>query len=163
MERKTEFDLGTMAKAMALKVKYRRCFDCGHKYKKRIMWDLIGVHPENRGTLFPQIDTLKLLGKNIMAMGASIEEADHMGVVVEEEPQSRSFSEWNAEKVKEDSELQPCFPPHLCLQFAFLSHTHLVLVLKAFIGSAPWDIGPLPLNNKTQLTLCDSEGNLSFE
>ena len=86
-----------------------------------------------------------------------------MGVVVEEEPQSLSFSEWNAEKVKEDSELQPCFPPHLCLQFAFLSHTHLGLVVKAWIGAAPWDIGPLPLNNKNQLSLCDSEGNLSFE
>ena len=74
-------DMGLVRKAMAFRVKYRVSLS-----KKRIALARLGVHPQNRGGMYPQPDNVRNLGLNIMATGFNGSEADHEGVCVEEVP-----------------------------------------------------------------------------
>ena len=76
-----EMDMGLVRKAMAFRVKYRVSMN-----KKRIALARLGVHPHNRGGMYPQPDTVRNLGMSIMAIGFNGSEADHEGVCVEEVP-----------------------------------------------------------------------------
>ena len=55
---------GLVRKAAALRVKYR----ISHK---TISLSRMAVHPQNRGGVYPQPDTVRNLGLNIMAKGFS--------------------------------------------------------------------------------------------
>ena len=46
----------------------------------------MSVHPQNRGGIYPQPDTVRNLGVEIMAPGFNQSEANHEGVSVEEMP-----------------------------------------------------------------------------
>ncbi|MDA8584455.1 hypothetical protein N9L68_09460 [bacterium] len=46
----------------------------------------MAVHPQNRGGVYPQSDTVRNLGMSIMATGFNGSEADHEGVCVEDVP-----------------------------------------------------------------------------
>ena len=46
----------------------------------------MGVHPQNRGGIYPQPDTARNLGVEIIARGFNQSEANHEGVSVEEMP-----------------------------------------------------------------------------
>ena len=46
----------------------------------------MGVHPANRGGMYPQADAVRNLGLKIIRTGFSQSEANHEGVVVEEVP-----------------------------------------------------------------------------
>ena len=122
----TPMDMGAMMKAMAWKVKYRRTFQTAGNtvsYKTRISWDRLGVHKDNRGSLFPQVNTLKDLANAIFTMGFCLEEADHMGVSVETADGDVEPHQWNQQHVMGVDELQPCFPPEAVIDRLFLTHT----------------------------------------
>ena len=80
-----QLDVGMLQRAMAFKVKYRKKFGTAEKplFKNRIPWDFVGAHPWNRGRNFPNGETCKCLARAVISMGVQMEEADHMGVVVE--------------------------------------------------------------------------------
>ncbi len=155
-------DMGAMRQAMAWKVKYRKRQSDG-TWRVRVSWDLCGVHPDNRGKTYCTGARVKDLGISILEMGCSMEEADHMGVAVEEKPQSRRLEEYNKKEVKGNQDLEACFPVGLPVLFAFLNHTHLGLVVKAWRGSAPWNSAPINLPDGTELHLCDENGLLTFK
>ena len=74
-------DIGLVRQAMALRVKYRVSLS-----KRRISLARLAVHPQKRGGVYPQSDTVRNLGMSIMATGFNGSEADHEGVCVEEVP-----------------------------------------------------------------------------
>ena len=74
-------DAGLVRKAMAFRVKYRL------DIKKRVIaLSRLGVHPQNRGGMYPQPDVVRNLGLKIITKGFNKSEADHEGVCVEEVP-----------------------------------------------------------------------------
>jgi len=159
-------DMGAMMKAMAWKVKYRRTFQTAGNtvsYKTRISWDRLGVHKDNRGSLFPQVNTLKDLANAIFTMGFCLEEADHMGVSVETEDGDVEPHQWNQQHVTGVDELQPCFPLEAVIDRLFLTHTHLGVVVKAFTAAAPWHLEPATVGPDSYMALCDANGNLSLD
>ena len=74
-------DDGLVRKAMALRVKYRVS-----DKSTSIPLCRMGVHPANRGGVYPQPDTVRNLGLQIMSSGFNQSEANHEGVNVEEVP-----------------------------------------------------------------------------
>ena len=159
---KQSIDMGVMRQAMALKVKYRVQQADGSN-RANVSWDLCGAHPDNRGASYPAGARVKSLAASIISMGCSAEEADHMGVVVQEAPQSRRLDEYNRKQTKGDADLENCFPCCLQIQFGFLNHTHFGLIMKAFRGKAPWDAPPVKLPDGSELPFCDPQGRLSFD
>ena len=73
---------GAMVKAMALRAKYRVTSDSGQR-KRRNALHRLGVHPGNRGGVYPQEDTVQHLGVRLAREGFLQEEADHGGICVE--------------------------------------------------------------------------------
>ena len=71
-------DMGTVRKAMAWRVKYRVVTESGHQ-RRKLPLQLLGVHPENRGGVYPQGDVVKTLGIRLAGLGYKQEEADHQG------------------------------------------------------------------------------------
>ena len=68
-------DLGTgeMTKAMALRDKYRLTTDLG-AMKRRLPLAVLGVHPENRGSMYPGADVVRGLGIQLAREGFSQED-----------------------------------------------------------------------------------------
>ena len=155
-------DMGLLRHAMALKVKYRKWQPDG-SWKVRVAWDLCAPHPDNRGKTFPNGARVKDLAVDVFIMGCVMEEVDHMGLVVEEGPQSRRLDEYSRHEAKGNPDLEACFPTGLPVLFAFLTHTHIGLVVKAFRGKAPWHLPPLKLADGSELPLCDEHGCLTLK
>ena len=76
---------GDVRKAMALRVKYRVPTGCGDA-KRRLAIKILGVHPNNRGGVYPQGDVAKGLAVKLAEKGFVQEVADHMGVCVQQPP-----------------------------------------------------------------------------
>ena len=74
-------DAGLVRQAMAFRVKYRLDIN-----KRVIALSRLGVHPQNRGGMYPQPDTVRNLGLKIITKGFNQSEANHEGVNVEEVP-----------------------------------------------------------------------------
>ena len=74
-------DAGLVRKAMAFRAKYRL-----DGRKKQISLSRLGVHPQNRGGMYPQPDVVRNLGLKIITKGFNQSEANHEGVSVEEIP-----------------------------------------------------------------------------
>ena len=70
-------DMGLIRKAMAFRLKYRVS-----DRKTRMSLRRMGVHPQNRGGMYQQPDTVCNLGLKIMATGLNESEANHEGVSV---------------------------------------------------------------------------------
>ena len=127
-------DHGLVRKAAAFRAKYRVS-------NKTISLCRMAVHPQNRGGVYPQPDTVRNLGLNIMAKGFSQREANHEGVCVEEMPYSErtkhSRSDGSSYEPYADYNMRQCDHPYLekCfstsqdIMFGTLSHSHLLLVL----------------------------------
>ena len=75
-----EVDMGTVRQAMAWRVKYRVKTDSGH-IKRRLPLQLLGVHPQNRGGVYPQEGVVKRLGIRLAGLGYKQEDADHQGLL----------------------------------------------------------------------------------
>ena len=129
--------MGVMRQAMAWKIKYRLEQSPGSgDFKFHLSWDMIGASPGNRGCSYPTGSRVKSLAYDILKMGFVSEEANHMGVVVQEAPQSRRLDDYNRKCTKGDKDLESCFAECVQVQFALLNHTHLGLIVKAFRGRA---------------------------
>ena len=120
----------------------------------------MAVHPQNRGWMYPQPDTVRNLGLTIMTTGFNESEADHEGVCVEEMPFCERANHGRSgglpyEPFAEYS-LKQC--DHLCLGKCFcrtndimyctFSHSHLLLVLLSFANGAEWKVEDDPILSK---------------
>ena len=156
----TEAEIGVIRKAMAFRVKYRVA--PGGKVKRRVMIATMGVHPCNRGGVYPNEDRVKNLGLKIFKWGADQEEADHNGVMVEAIPDTaraqegvrnlpERYTAYNKRKCSEKPLFSNCFEGNDVL-YGNLSHNHLLLVLLCWAKAAQWD----------EPELCDAEGALDL-
>jgi hypothetical protein len=146
----TEQDMGTIRKAMALRVKYRLQHKVGTMYQEKVLLALrtLGVHPQNRGGVYPNGETVKGLGVKLLESGFSKEEANHLGVCVENVPKAlqtehfRDIGAWNKEKSAGVPELQTCFCDEgkTDILHGTLSHSHLLLMLLCWMTGARWDL-----------------------
>ena len=145
-------DMGLIRKAMALRVKYRK-HDSGKldgdKWLRYIAIQLLAVHPSNRGGVYPQGERLKGLNELFMRTGYVQEEADHAGVCVEEIPISaraevkegyETFKSFNERRSRGNDLLEKCFLQSDDVLYGTLSHSHLLLILRAWLNGAKWDI-----------------------
>ena len=91
-------------------------------------------------------------------------------VAVEEMPMQEAHdrghgtgSQYNREASSRDDLLQACFKePYGNVQYNLLSHNHMTLVLRAFLGKAKWDMENVELKalNRT-IIFCEQDGRLS--
>ena len=124
-------DMGTVRQAMAWRVKYRVVTEAG-QIKRRLPLQLLGVHPQNRGGVYPQGDVVKTLGIRLAGLGYNQEEADHQGAAVQEPPDSslaESYGQYNRRKCLGQPLLESCFGVESNVAFGMLSHNHLLLLL----------------------------------
>ena len=159
---KAEPTSGNIVQAMAWRGKYR----VDKNGKRTIPILLLGVHKQNRGGPYPAGLRCRSLCESSVTRGFNKEELNHAGVVVEERPLTAvaganyvSMSEHNKYKSKSDELLATCFNEGADVRYGTLSHSHMLLVLRAWITKAKWDI---PENKLLQLVFCDAEGRLSL-
>ena len=103
---------GVIRQAMAYRVKYR-ITDTANPC--RIQTSQMGVHNFNRAGVYPQFDRVRGLGNDLLDWGFSAEEADHVGVCVQEVPASElaklavagayeTYTSYNKRKTKSTQE-----------------------------------------------------------
>ena len=131
-------DMGTVRKAMAWRVKYRMKSEKGQD-KRRLPLQLLGVHPSNRGGVYPQGEVVKTLGIKLAGLGYNQEVADHQGVAVEQAP-NEYYGEYNRRKCLGQPLLSSCFGVESNVAFGMLSHNHLLLLLLCWANSAKWEL-----------------------
>ena len=135
--------VGLMRQAMAYRVKYRTG-------KKRIPLNLLGVHTQNRGGVYPQPETVQNLALKLLDGGFSSEEAHHEGVCVQEVPLEHrgpifawrayeSYKEFNLRNAQSPI-LWSCFDEAGDIVYGTLSHSHLLMVLLCFQTGAQWNM-----------------------
>ena len=141
-------DIGTVRQAMAWRVKYRVKSESGQT-KRRLPLQMLGVHPQNRGGVYPQGNVVKTLGIRLAGLGYSQEDADHQGVAVEQPPRdeknpdsavAESYGEYNRRKCLGQPLLKSCFGVESNVTFGMLSHNHLLLLLLCWTNSAKWEL-----------------------
>ena len=158
-----------MIEAMAYRVKYRRTDSGGKVIRKKMCIDQLGPHRKNRGGVYRSGVRCKNLCVEVVDVGFVKEEVNHAVVTVEEPPpehiRSRgpeyiSASVYNAEQSTKDELLTTCFKaPHEDVRQSLLVHNHIVLVLRAFLTNAQWDLNPIP---EKGIVFCDDKGRLSI-
>ena len=144
-------DMGLIRAAMAFRVKYRVPQADG-KTKRKLPLQVLGVHPMNRGGVYPSPDTVNNLGVSIVNDGCNPEEANHEGVCVQELPPKerkhdpmchskpyQTYTAYNRGKTKE-SMLSTCFDQHGDVLYGTLSHGHLLLTLLGWVTRATWKV-----------------------
>ena len=158
-----------MIQAMSWRAKYRKKDHYGEIARLKVRVETLGVHPKNRGGVYPAGIRCKSLCMDVLESGFVKEEMNHGVVVVEETPpehfRSRgegyvSATSFNASCSGKDELLVTCFhEPHAEVRYQMLAHNHMMLVLRAFITSAPWS---LEGTAQKKLRLCDDKGRLSL-
>ena len=158
-------DSGLMVAAMAYRVKYRKV----KKMSARV--ESMGVHKKNRGGVYPAGPRCKSLCANVVEVGFLKEEVNHACIAVEEAPMEElpilrkcneaweSASSYNITESKKDELLIDCFKqPYDDVRYQLLSHNHVMLVLRAFLNEAKWDLAD---DTERNITFCDHNGRLS--
>ena len=79
-----------MTAAMAWRVKYRKIEDAGKVIRMKLRIASLGVHPKNRGGVYPAGVRCKGSCVDVVEVGFVKEEVNHAGVVVEELQHSTS-------------------------------------------------------------------------
>jgi hypothetical protein len=141
-----KINYGVIQKAMAFRVKYRLSHLDGGKTVSFIKIHIrsLGVHMKNRGGSYPNIDTLKGLCRFLIEKGFVREEADHQGVCVQDIPHSElregldALASFNRGKCSYPG--LECLFDDRTLQYGTLSHSHLLLVLRAWLTGAKWEL-----------------------
>ena len=168
---KLKDDQGVMVAAMAYRVKYRKHLPDGSFPKVPVRVETMGVHKMNRGGVYPSGVRCRSLCQGTFAAGFVKEELSHACIAVEEVPvdeiiRSRgphnphmvSASTYNAEQTAKDELLATCFvPPYDDVRYMLLSHNHMMLIVRAFLSGAKWDL-PETANG---IKICDGDGRLS--
>ena len=168
-------DVSTIIAAAAFRTKYRIADKEGKVVKVYVRPGSAGVDRGNRGNMYPAGIACKRLCAEILTVGVLKEEATHACVAVEEPPWPELLRnpDWhskltdcptsinhNTVMCAKDDLLKTCFEhPYDRVDYTFLSHNHLMLVMRAFITGAKWDT---PFDAKLNLTCCDSDGRLSL-
>ena len=151
--------MGLIRRAMAWRVKYRVYHKEGGKDvpSRRISLLNLGVHPGNRAGVYPNDQTVMGLCQYLVEKGYTQEEADHAGVCVQDVPvQERpagyiSIGRFNQDMSRKTKYLAECFTGDISsILFGTLSHSHLLLVLLAWLHAAQWSLD----------RLCDRAGRL---
>ena len=161
-------DDGLIVAAMAYRVKYRKVNSAGQAKMIPVRVESMGVHMKNRGGVYPAGIRCKGLCADVVVAGFVKEEVNHACVAVEEIPvdeiiRSRgagmvSGSTFNAENSSKDDLLCTCFQaPYDDVRHMLLSHNHMMLVMRAFLTQAKWD---LPAEVERNIISCDSDGRL---
>ena len=160
-----------MIQAMAYRVKYRKATNTGQAIKTSVHIQNMGAHRKNRGGIYPSGLRCKNLCTEVLTAGFSKEEVNHACIAVEEAPTQEilnssddisfvSACTYNAQQVANDDLLSTCFhEPFNDVRQNLLSHNHIMLVLRAFLTKAKWDLPTLGENN---LNVCDADGRLSL-
>ena len=157
---------GLICQASAWRVKYRRKWEDGSVKRRWSIWHM-GVHQGNRGGVYPQQDDVRGLGKRLVELGYSQDEADHQGVCVEEvpaehrsrgegKPPLESITEFNRTRCSGQEYLMDAFGEHTLLQVGLLSHSHLMLVLRCWQRKAKWNLQGC----SGELLFCTPDGRL---
>ncbi len=158
---------GQIQQAMAYRVKYRIQHKEGTKTVNTILINIrsLGVHMKNRGGVYPNKDTLKGLCSFLIQKGFTRAEADHQGVCVQNVPATElsqtveDIGAYNRAKTQDTPELTSLFDSRT-LQAGTLSHSHLLLVLLAWLIGAKWD---LPNDEGAVISrTCDDQGRLDM-
>jgi len=154
--------------AMAWRVKYRKIDSKGKAVRIHLPISSLGVHPRNRGGPYPAGVRCKSLCLETIDTGFNLEEVNHAVVAVEEVPpehiRSRgedwvSASTYNIKASRQDELLCTCFSePYNTVHHTLLAHNHIMLVIRAFLTKAQWNIQPILAKG---LHFCDDEGKLS--
>ena len=156
---------GQIQQAMAYRVKYRVMHKEGAKQVQTVIIAIrkLGVHMKNRGGVYPNVDILKELCTYLLDNGFLRSEADHQGVCVQDVPASllrddvKALGPYNCEKVKHSTDMHDLFDGS-SLEAGTLSHSHLIMVLRAWLMAAKWD-----LKTKDGFPrYCDEQGRLNM-
>ena len=159
---RSEQDYALMTAAMAYRVKYR--ID-----PKHFMYELaircLGTHRKNRGTVYPCGLRCKTLTVNVLKSGFLKEEVNHACIAVEEAPPEawpqgyESASNYNRRHCSLSDILSTCYqPPYDKVSHSLLSHNHIMLILRAFLTEASWNLEEL----EGVMKFCDADGKLSI-
>ena len=154
---------------MAWRVKYRKLDSAGNVLRMRLPVHTLGCHPKNRGGVYASGLRCKGLCIEVVEAGFVKEEVDHAGVAVEETPLEDAASRgkayvsgraYNKEQSSKDENLQTCFQvPNDDVRHMLLAHNTIMLVLRAWLTRAKWDI---PFDEQKQIKYCDDKGTLSI-
>jgi len=160
---------GLMTRAMAWRVKYRKTDADQRVLRCRTAIKQFGSHMGNRGGVYAAGVRCKSLAETVILNGFLKEEVNHAVVGVEETPTDsvRSRGEkyvsgraYNIARSKVDELLCTCFQePYDNVQVMLLTHNHIMLVIRAFMTQAKWDI---KTDEAKDLTFCDDKGRLSL-
>ena len=161
---------GLMTAAMAYRVKYRKVNAIGMASKMHVHVVNAGVHKNNRGGMYPAGIRCKSLCVDVVSQGFLKEEVNHVCIAVEEAPVQEIIKSgrtnvvtstmYNVESSCKDDILSTCFQaPYNDVRVSLLSHCHMMLVLRAFLTQAQWDI---PYDKDHDITYCDADGKLSL-
>ena len=161
---------GLMVAAMAYRVKYRKADTDGRVSKMNLRIEGLGTHKKNRGGVYPAGVRCKSLCVEVLEAGFVKEEVNHACVAVEEAPVAEviraggkgmeSASTYNIEASGKDEFLTTCFQvPYDDVRHTLLSHNHILLVMRAFLTRAKWD---LQACQGKAIAFCDADGKLSL-
>ena len=147
--------IGLIRRALLLRAKYRIQTE-----KIKIPLAILGVHPANRAGVYPMEETVMNLGLSLLSGGFSVEEADHEGVCVQEVPVEEqrhaqlitqgayeTYLAYNKRKTAAVAALLSTFSMAHSVAYGTLSHSHLLLVLRALSSDANWPIGRRPCHS----------------
>ena len=164
-----------MIAASAYRVKYRKQDVDGRTLKQIVPVQTGGCHKYNRGSIYPAGIRCQTLCKDVLEAGFDKEESNDRCVVVEERPVEEvlrnqksaepfvSSSLYNANKCSKDELLVTCFQePFNDVRHSFLAHNHMLIICRAFLTKAKWD---MPNSNKCGtrvLQFCEADGRLSL-
>ena len=140
--------------------------------KQRIPVRLLGPHPSNRGTVFPNEARPRTLACEIICVGFSQAEADFEGVCVKEysvdEQKNRADYESFVENARKKAKgiVKDVFDRSGGeILYGTLSHSHLAIILRAIAAGAKWELPSEGLSAdqlKILKPLCDSQGLLDM-
>ena len=134
-----ESGIGLVRRATPLRAKYRI-----QREKVPCPLSVLGAHPLNRAGVYPMDETVVNLGGTILLGGFSAEEANHEGVCVQElpaqeqmqKPNYETYEAYNTSKCAAVAACQTCFTKTHGVTRGTLSHSHLLLILKAMSTGA---------------------------
>ena len=166
---------GTVTQACAFRAKYRLVDTSGHVIRARTLVNYLAPNTANRGGVYPAGIRCKQLLQDVLVSGFSKEELNNQVVTVEECPPEElaaviaaketaglsyaSAAAYSRSESAKDELLATCFQsPYDKVTLTLLAHNHMVMVCRAVIAGAKWDLTP---NVDKGITFCDKDGRLS--
>ena len=160
--------------ANAYRAKYRVHERDGKIMKVNVHVVGAGVHKGNRANVYPSGVACRRLCSEVLRAGLLKEEITHVCVAVQEPPTEElirkplkyeklrdyvSSLSYNETMCKIDELIMTCSePPHNRVEYTFLSHNHMMLVMRAFLTKAKWKMS---VDAKTKLTFYDGRLDLA--